>query len=78
MLGFYTRVSLSQVFLNKTSFQNIRKRPFYFMSGKRKVSLSVTRICSDLRGIHPELEIKEQKYTAGAALELTMSINNYR
>lgn len=41
------------------------------------MSLSVTRICSDLTGIHPELEIKEQKYTAGAALEVKMFINKY-
>jgi len=36
----------------KTLF--IRKRPFYFVSGKRKVNLSMTRICCGLAVIHPE------------------------
>lgn len=47
------------------------------MSGKGNVDFSMTRICSDLTVIHPKPEVKEQKYTSGAAVGLTMFVNNY-
>lgn len=42
------------------------------MSGKREASLSMTRMCSGLTVIHSELVIKEQRYTSGAAVGLTL------